>query len=544
MFEWIIKYLKSIFDKPKRLNIESIIPDKNTKSRIDSSKRITDENMPPKESNIEKEQYIPLEMSINEIVNISQDGFLDTESEDSIEKFKNNLQVLCDRAKVLGKIDKFVSIREDDFFPFGFQWHVLSKFTGLEYEKTELSMALRKAIVCKKMGIRPYLIINEMKIPSGREDIINEKMAKIESSNKTFAAFMLPSVFRSTKHYTINTALELTANYNMVSFNRDFIIIDNIKNFVDSKYGYSMAYRDAYLDVSHEGLPISEEAVILIDEKKYDRIVSDPKVKEELSKRKVIKYRGKTELAINMVLTEMGILPSRVHFNYAEYDAKIFEILNQSIEKLCSDNKLAFSQGHGGIKGYFDGHFTSYFDDMHPNDQMIAYEEAIEFLKSKFPNQAALFDDYYKHEKNKNENREESVRAQSCAEEIVEQIGIVELLNAINEYNTEAIERFNLNRAKYYEERKAIDSEKHDQFINTVKLVDDFYKRIPYSSSYNHKEEIEKLVLRFFHSESIEEQYNAGVELEKLISRYYAEEEEKQNLAPKATSSILNKEEK
>ena len=536
MFKWIIKYLKSIFDRPKRLNSKPIILDENTESGIEFSERITDENMPAEESKSKKEQYIPPKMSINKIVNISQDGFLDTESEDSIEKFKNNLQVLCDRAKVLGKIDKFVSIREDDFFPFGFQWHALSKFTGLEYEKTELSMALRKAIVCKKMGIRPYSEIDEMIIPSGKKDIINEKMAKIESSNKTFAAFMLPSVFRSTKHYTINTALELTANYNMVSFNRDFIIIDNIKNFVDSKYGYSMAYRDAYLDVSHEGLPISEEAVILIDEKKYDRIVSDPKVKEELSKRKVIKYRGKTELAINMVLTEMGILPSKVHFNYAEYDGQIFDILDNSIKKLCNDNKLAFSQGHGGIKGFSDGHFTSYFDDMHPNDQMIAYEEAIEFLKSKFPDQKDLFDEYLKKEKIKKLDE-----AQTYAEEIVERIGIDELLNAINEYNTEAIERFNLNRAKYYEERKAIDSEKHDQFINTVKLVDDFYKRIPYSSSYNHKKEIEKLVLRFFHSESIEEQYNAGVELEKLISRYYAEEEEeKQNLAPKATSSSLN----
>lgn len=535
MFEWIIKYLKSIFDKPKRLNSESIIPYKNTGSRNEFFKKNIDENKPAEESKSKKEQYIPPKMSINKIVNISQDGFLDTESEDSIEKFKNNLQVLCDRAKVLGKIDKFVSIREDDFFPFGFQWHALSKFTGLEYEKTELSMALRKAVVCREMGIKPDTEIQGMRIPNGNEEVINTEMAKIESSNKTFAAFMLPSVFRSTKHYTINTALELTLDYNMVSFDRDFIIIDNIKNFVDSKYGYSMAYRDAYLDVSHEGLPISEEAVILIDEKKYDRIVSDPKVKEELSKRKVIKYRGKPELAINMVLTEMGILPSRVPCNYAEYDAKICEILNQSIEKLCSDNKLAFSQGHGGIKGFSDGHFTSHFDDMHPNDQMIAYEEAIEFLKSKFPDQKDLFDEYLKKEKIK-----ELDEAQTYAEKIVERIGIDELLNAINEYNTEAIERFNLNRAKYYEERKAIDPEKHNQFIKTVNLLDSFYKRIPYSSSYNHKEEIEKLVLRFFHSESIEEQYNAGVELEKLISRYYAEEEEKQNLAPKATSSSLN----
>ena len=66
-----------------------------------------------------------------------------------------------------------------------------------------------------------------------------------------------PVKFRSTKHFTVNTPLGYTGEYNQVESNRNFTIIDSLDNISRSGYAYSISYFDAYLDITHENLPIS-----------------------------------------------------------------------------------------------------------------------------------------------------------------------------------------------------------------------------------------------------------------------------------------------
>lgn len=152
---------------------------------------------------------------------------------------------------------------------------VASKNTGVEPTKSLLSYMIRQSITCSNLGV----IKNEQFwIPPSASEL-NEELSKIDMN---VGMIMGPVRFRSTKHFTINTPLSYTGEYNAVDFNRNFTIIDDISNFLESGYAYTADYRDAYLDVTHEGLKISESAIVLIEESKYSSIMSDVKLANQL----------------------------------------------------------------------------------------------------------------------------------------------------------------------------------------------------------------------------------------------------------------------
>lgn len=459
---------------------------------------------------LEQENYIVEEYPENEIVPLVENGVLDASSKTSEEKFKHNLQVLVNKAKKTGKIDKFMLIREDNFFPHGWKWDVLSKNTNLEKENTALSFELRKAYALREAGIEPYTEIFGTIIPNNSSEKINEALSKVD---KTIGNFAFPSKFRSTKHFTVNTALEVTGNYNTVNIERDYIIIDSMDNFLNSGYGYSASYHDAYLDVTHESLPISENAVVLIKDENYNRIISDPKVAEELSQRKVIRYKGETHLAINMVLTEMGVLPSTVGFKYINYDKETLNIIDNSIKNLARKNNLFFDKSHSGDGK--SGHFTSYYDNKNI-DYQAAVQESIQFLIKKFPAQQSLLKRY--------------LHNLSGAEDIVQQIGIDELLGAINEYNEMATARAKIDLEAHNRERESITPEAHNQFTTMVSLINNFYNDVPFDSDFENKKEFEDLVKKFFHCDNIQEQQQSAKQLWKILKPRIQEQQESKKI--------------
>ena len=190
-----------------------------------------------------------------ELVNIS-DEIIDTEDEEMIAKFKHNLQVIKDQIINDGNASNFFLIREDDELPNNWQWEMLSKNTKLEKVMLPLSQEIRKRLALKEYEERYGNVDNIFGYDFYGYD--NEKFNEIlRRIPKNLGKVTLPSHFRSTKHFTINTPLENTGDYNFVTGERNFIILDNMENFINSGYGYSISYHDAYLDVSHEGLNIS-----------------------------------------------------------------------------------------------------------------------------------------------------------------------------------------------------------------------------------------------------------------------------------------------
>ena len=424
------------------------------------------------------ETYQPIELPEDELVSFS-DEILDTNSRETIEKFKHNLEILIKRAKEKGKVDKFMLIREDDFFPDGWEWRVLSKNTNLEKVCTRLSYELRKAYALEQKGINPYSEIMGINIPN---ESYEPPIQDIADEDKTLGDILLPSRFRSTKHFTVNTPLEVTGNYNSVHTNRDYVIMDDVNEFLASEYGYSISYRDAYLDISHESLPISTGAIVLIGDENYDRIMSDEKIASQLAQRRVIRFKGDTDIAINMILTERGALPSQVSPQYADYDDEIRTILDSSIRELAEKNHLFFDKSHGGqLKLDGGGHFSSYYDDKN-QDYEKALNEFIRFLRQKFPEHEELLPEHLKLTEN-------------TSYEIVKKIGTTKLLEAIDEYNELASKRIEQTLEEYKKDRKNITPEIHQKFVETIHLIDDFYKKNTDCESREQEEAIQKFIL-------------------------------------------------
>ena len=249
-----------------------------------------------------------------ELVNIS-DEIIDTEDEEMIAKFKHNLQVIKSQIISNGNTSNFFLIREDDELPNNWQWEMLSKNTKLEEVMLPLSQEIRKRLALKDYQERYGNVDNIFGYDFYGYD--NEKFNEIlRRIPKNLGKVTLPSHFRSTKHFTINTPLENTGDYNFVTGERNFIILDNMENFINSGYGYSISYHDAYLDVSHESLNISKSAIVLINGDKYQELIKNEKVAEQLKRRKVILYRGETQVAINMLLSQLGAMSFRVGGKY------------------------------------------------------------------------------------------------------------------------------------------------------------------------------------------------------------------------------------
>lgn len=447
----------------------------------------------------QEEHYEPLNLPEGELVSFS-DQVLNTNSRASIEKFKHNLEILVKKAKEDGKIDKFMIIRQDDFFPIGWEWKVLSKYTNLEKVCTPLSFELKTAYALEQQNINPYTEIMGLKVPTVTRD---DKFEALKHVDKNLGSILLPPHFRSTKNFTINTPLGVTGDYNAVPTNRDFIIIDNVNSFLSSGYAYSVSYHDAYLDISHESLPISPEAVVLINKDKYEKIKNDPQIANELSKRKIILWEGDEDIAINMVLSEMGVLPSQVGSLYITYDNEIRQILDDSIKNLAKDNGLFFDKSHAGDLKPDGGHFSNYYDNKN-HDVNDAMHNFITYLRQKFPEYEELFPDHL-------------VLRESNSMEIVSKIGTSRLLDAINEYNELQTDKLKQSLQAYNEDRKNITPEVHQTFTSTISLINDYYKNDVTYSSYEEQNQIEETIQRFIQSGTVKEQLEAAKTVWELL---------------------------
>lgn len=452
----------------------------------------------------EKKPEITIDLPEDEIVKIS-DNVIDTSSLENELKLKHNLEVLIKRAKKNNGIDNFVIIREDDIFPSNWEWLPCSDATTLEYESTNLSYLLRKKLAESKLKT---IKIGDMVLPHTRDEI-DEELSKIDRNTGNI---YMPSYFRSTKHFTINTPLGVTGDYNAVKLGRKFIIIDTMDNFLNSGYAYSVGYRDAYLDVTHESLKISDQAIVLIDSDKYDDIIKDKSIASELESRRVIKFMGDETLAIDMVLSEMSILPSRIGMRYAFYDEEIHKILDSSIKELAEKNNLLLNKSHGGSLSPEGGHFSNYFDEKN-HDRRKYFNDLAAFIREK-----CNIDFEFTF---MNRIDEQSI------EKLIDTIGPQELLSIIDEYNKKVIDNFEIRKKKYLDDRKNITDDIHDLFISTIGIIDEYYRG---TERIKDNDELENYIQVFLQSKSLEEQIESAKIIQRMLKKDIKIQEESTDL--------------
>lgn len=428
-------------------------------------------------------------MSLEGLIRIDDNGLIDTNNQEMLKNYRNNLMILTEKALREKKIDEFRIIREDNFFPYDGMWRVNSRDTYLEYARSNLAGAIREAFAYAAVETR-----RGFKAPFPVPPSMQEEKDAYEALDPSVGFVLEPVKFRSTKHFTVNTALEYTGSSNNVSMRRKFIIIDTLDNFCNSGYGYSINYDDAYLDITHENLPISKDAVYLINEDDYNEMMKDSEMRNQLSGKRVIRYRGDTAVAINMVLTSEGVLPLRVNGYDREYVPELEDIFRESMIKFAVDHDLEYAKGHGNIDRQ-GGHFSDLLDG--DNEERIQYErELSEYIKEAFP-----------------ELKDKHFFIYQDAKYVISIIGHERLWQAIQEFNSLQKNGY-LERIRKYDMDHNVDSETHELFVETIKNIRAIYKNgyVPRST--------EKLLCKFFHSRTVGEQKKAAMEINKLLMGY------------------------
>ncbi len=428
----------------------------------------------------------------DDLLELSVDGVLDTNSKLAIRKMKHNMKILADRVRSEGKVSNFMLIRDDDFFPYDWEWRVNSKDTCIEKEQISLSRCVKEQYAMEQDNLIVVLDNGVMMPPS--KDKLDAALAKVD---KHMTSIKVPTHFRSTKHFTVNTPLGLTGNYNGVSPNRNFTIIDTADAFLASGYGYSIADHDAYLDVTHESLPISSEAIVLINEDKYESIIKDPVIASSLKERKVVVYRGEEDVAINMILSQCGAMPTKAGSNYCGfcYDDELKEIIKNSIKDLAAQNDMLFDQSHDSFSN--KGHFSNDYDNLN-HDYWVGIGEFVQFLKMRFPEHADLFNEF-------------SVKNDSRSWDIVKAVGTEKLISAINDYNIYAEAKLSEKVENYKRDRASITPEISEYFKKTVKMVQNYHMSdVEASLEPEEKAEIRETIRKFFQDLTVEEQLVAA----------------------------------
>lgn len=450
-----------------------------------------------------------VELIDGQIMNISKDGIIDTNSKRATEIYKHNLKLLLDDTLKKGYVDKFFVIREDDHFPKNFEWSVMSDETSFESTNLQFSYQLRRELATKRAGGDKE--INGIKIPVSY-DKVEEELKKID---KHVGNLYLPSHFRSTKHFTVNTPLELTGDYNNVHVRRDYVVIDDINNFLKSGYGYSVFYKDAYLDVSHEPLKISDQAIVLMEDSRYNELIQDEEVRNNLAGKRVIRYKGDIAIAINMVLTELGALPSKISNKYVNVDDRIYDILDNSMRKLAADNKLQFNRGHFGNNGHFSGYYDDQYDNVAEYTNLFA-----EFLKSRFPEHSDLVIPYVFESNPKAITPNQISYATTRINTLINKVGVDELIKAVDEFNAIMHVREKENYQKYLDKQSKITPEMSTIFKRTTKLIDYYFD---HKNDMNFDREtiinVDKYIMVFLHSRDLNAQYEAACQLKTFIEQ-------------------------
>ena len=446
-------------------------------SRKEINGEIKDLNLQEAVVSLKREE----EFSSSSIVSLTQNGVLDTNDSLTVSKYKSNLKNLVSKVKQEKVMTDFRIIREDNIFPYDWKWRVNSKDTAREYARSNFAYQLRMLEAEKKRGS----LKNDFpfEIPSKREDLL-EEMGKLES---TFGMIYEPVKYRSTKHFTVNTPLEYTRPYNQVDGDRLFTVIDTVDNFCNSGYGYSADYQDAYLDVTHEPLNISLDAIVLIREDRYSELNED--VKKQLQERRVVLYRGDEATAINMVLSEEGVLPYRPGGKYMEFDSELEDIMIHSMQKFCSHNHLDYAHNHGNFNGK-GGHFSDLLDSY--NQERKQFEKEFgQDMCSLLPEYKGLINDtFYQY-----------------PERIMRVIGLDKVERTLASYNEWAKDAEKESRHAYDRERSRITPGIHELFLEVFSMIRD--------SENEFFPEIRDDILTFFHSNIVEEQVSAAYRIRK-----------------------------
>lgn len=224
---------------------------------------------------------------------------IDTTNPYLIEEFERKKDDLDyeQRKKGFYDVDDFVMVRTTDFLN---SKHTLEPICKVPFVTNTNNIALSAMydILKDKYNI----------------DVLSEDEEYDKFKKMTYQYSPLSTQFRSTVHFTLNG---LVSNHSKGTFdNRNFIVIDKLSKHLGIDDFRSIRMEDTF--VSGE-FPISNEAIILINESKYKQLLE---AYPYLNTYNVVLFKGNEKVATEMLLTSMNIVPEKIETHSAEYSRR------------------------------------------------------------------------------------------------------------------------------------------------------------------------------------------------------------------------------
>ncbi len=438
---------------------------------------------------------------------------IDTTDTKTRETFYNNLKRLIEIEEDPNKefIDELATLRSVDNYPYESKWVCGSAYTDGEYRLIARydKNAVRNE-TSKKRSIFSFFW--------------SKKVDEIREPELESLYLYTPVRFFSTKHFTINTALGTTLEWNNMNPNMNFVIIDDIDNFLESGYGYSLADKDAYCDVTHEPLPISKNSITVFNLDTYNRIKDDKELMERIfsTSKKIRIVKGDLVTGINMILVEEGKLPFRFGEDAKyEYPTSIKKKIEKSLQKICLDYNLEYDRSHGAPNPHFSYYINQHsggdldkwnnFDkDGKIHSIMDVVKKVIRLLNERMGKIVLNENDY---------NGEWDFTSFFVDLNHKIQIGLIDpliLKSVLDEINSLTKAEIEENRRNYFLDRKKITPEISELFKDTVRLVREHEKEL---ATFLSSSEIQQDVIDFFLAPTVEEQVKSASK----IKAYYSE---------------------
>lgn len=241
------------------------------------------------------------------------------------------------------------------------------------------------------------------------------------------------SQYRSTIHFSLNG---LVASHSKGNFdNRNFIIIDKLNKHLGNEDFKSIRMEDSFVSGNFQ---ISDDAIILIDENKYNDLINKYPC---LNTYNVVKFKGDEKLATEYVLVNMGIMPEKIKTHSSEYSERtsLYEDYFISLEE---------KYGIGNDKHIYSEEYTN--DD---EKNIILWQ----IYDNKF------YNDLFNHFRLEQDNFKEILNnllsyeinnydKENILKEVIQYIGLENYENFVIEYNKNIIKNINNNNYPTNEE--------------------------------------------------------------------------------------------
>lgn len=236
---------------------------------------------------------------------------IDTTDARQVYEYKSKKEELQSQIKDKGyTADDFALIRTTDYL-----------------EEDHILKAICKVPFVTNLNNVPATVMYRILMEQYNFNIYNdEEDEKLEKLNRIYSP--LSTQYRSTIHFALNG---LVSSHTKGNFdNKNFIIIDKLSHHLGKDDIRSIRMEDTFINGE---VPLSNDAIVLINEQKYKSLIEQY---PWISTYNIILYRGDEKMAVEMLLTSIGIVAEKIETHSAAYSERT-QLYNDFFDKVSKD---------------------------------------------------------------------------------------------------------------------------------------------------------------------------------------------------------------